>query len=77
MTELKDCRIWLENISLSLAKTKLREKNEWEFSNQSGQVMYASIYLKNRRRNLVRLKLAVLKILETSQEHTRGGVLCY
>ena len=26
---------------------------------------------------LVRLNLAVLKILETSQEHTRGGVLCY
>ena len=26
--------------------------------------------------NLVRLHLAVLKILETSQEHTPGGVLC-
>ena len=26
--------------------------------------------------NLVRLNLAVLKISETSQEHTRGGVLC-
>ena len=26
---------------------------------------------------LVRLNLAVLKILETSQEHTRGGVLFY
>ena len=26
--------------------------------------------------NLVRLNLAVLKITETSQEHTRGGVHC-
>ena len=26
--------------------------------------------------NLVRLNLAVLKILETFQEHARGGVLC-
>ena len=26
--------------------------------------------------NLVRLNLAVLKILEASQEHNRGGMLC-
>ena len=92
MTGLKDCKSCQENVSLSLAERKLAEKNEWKFSNKSGKVMYASIYLTNHRRsflfclsyleyhfmiaNLVRLNLAVLKISETSQEHTRGGVLC-
>ena len=47
MTGLKDCQ---ENVSLSLAKGKLDEKNEWKFSNQSGDLMYASIYLTNRRK---------------------------
>ena len=33
------------NLSLSLAKRKLAEKNEWNLSNQSGEVTHASIYL--------------------------------
>ena len=36
MTGLKDCKNYQENISLSLANKKLDEKNEWKFSNQSG-----------------------------------------
>ena len=57
----------------------------------TGEVMYASIYLTNRRSffffrlpyleynfmiaNLVRPNLAVLKTSETTQGHTHGGVL--
>ena len=83
MTELKYCKTSQENVSLSLAKRKLDEKSEWKFSYQSGDVMYASIYLIYRRKSfffsvpyiecdfmiakLVRLNLAVLKILEKSQ----------
>ena len=37
------------NVSLSLTKRKLAEKNEWNLSNQSGEVTRASIYLTNRR----------------------------
>ena len=77
MTGLKDCKSCQESVSHSLAKRKLAEKNDWKFSNQSGEVIYASIYLTNRKRsffhwlpleyhfimaNLVRLNLAVLKI---------------
>ena len=51
MIGLKDCKSCQENVSRSLAKRKWAEKNEWKFSNQSGEVMYASIYLTNRRRN--------------------------
>ena len=40
------------NVSLSLAKRKLAEKNEWNLSNQSGEVTRASIYLTNCRRSL-------------------------
>ena len=40
------------NISLSLAKRKLAEKNEWNLFNQSGEVTHASIYLTNCRRSL-------------------------
>ena len=39
------------NLSLSLAKRKLAEKNEWNLSNQSGEVTHASIYLTNCRRS--------------------------
>ena len=39
------------NVSLSLAKRKLAEKNEWKLSNQLGEVMHDSIYLTNRRRS--------------------------
>ena len=39
------------NLSLSLAKRKLAEKNEWNLSNQSGEVTRASIYLTNCRRS--------------------------
>ena len=39
------------NVSLSLAKRKLAEKNEWKLSKQSAEVMHASIYLTNRRRS--------------------------
>ena len=68
------------------------KKNEWKFSHQSGEFMNASIYLINRRKsfffsvpyleydfmidNIARLNLAVMKILETFQEHTSSGVLC-
>ena len=92
MTGLKDCKSCQENVLLFLAKGKLDEKNEWKFSNQSVEVMYASIHLTNRRKsfffsvsylkydfmtaNIVRLNLAVLKISETSQEHDSAGVLC-
>ena len=93
MTRLKDCESFQEHVSLSLAKEKkLDEKNEWKFSNQSGEVMHASIYLTNRRKsfffsvpyleydfmiaNIVRLNLTVLKISKMSQEHTSGGLLC-
>ena len=90
MTGLKDCKSCKKNVSLSLAEGKLDEKNEWKFSNQSGEVMYASIYLANCRKSfffsvtlqydfmtadIVRLNGAVLKISETYQEHTSGGVL--
>ena len=39
------------NVSLSLAKRKLAEKNEWNLFNQSGEVTHASIYLTNCKRN--------------------------
>ena len=39
------------NVSLSLAyKRKLTEKNEWKLSNQSSEVMHASICLTNCRK---------------------------
>ena len=41
------------NLSLSLAKRKLAEKNEWNLSNQSGEVTHASIYLTNCRRSFI------------------------
>ena len=44
MAGLKDCKSFQWNVSLSLAKKKLAEKNEWKFSNQSVELMYASIY---------------------------------
>ena len=37
ITGLKDCKNYQENISLSLANKKMDEKNEWKFSNQSGE----------------------------------------
>ena len=37
------------NVLLSLTKRKLAEKNEWNLSNQSGEVTRASIYLTNCR----------------------------
>ena len=40
------------NVSLSLAKRKLAEKDEWNLFNQSGEVTRASIYLTNCRRSL-------------------------
>ena len=49
ITGIRDCKSCPENVSLSLAKRKLAEKNEWEFSNQVGKVLYPSIYLINRR----------------------------
>ena len=69
-----------QNVSFSSAKRKLAEKTEWKFSNQSGEVIYDSIYLKITEEdsffrlsyleynfmiaNLVTLNLAILKILE-------------
>ena len=54
MTGLKDCKSCRKNVSLSLAKGKLEEKNEWKFSNQSGEVMYPSkIYLTNRKKKKI------------------------
>ena len=48
---LNDCKSCHEKVSVSLAEGKLHEKNEWKISNQSGEVMYASIYLPNRRKS--------------------------
>ena len=48
LIDRKSCQ---ENVLISLAKGKLDEKNEWKFSTQSGEVMYASIYLTNRRKS--------------------------
>ena len=91
MAGLKDCKSCQKKVLLYLSKGKLDEKSEWKFSNHSGEVMYASIYLKNRTKsfffsvtlkydfmivNVVRLNVAVLKTSETSQENTSGGVLC-
>ena len=41
------------NVSLSSAKRKLAEKNEWNLSNQSGEVTHTSIYLTNCRRSFL------------------------
>ena len=49
------------NVSLSLAKRKLAEKNEWDLFNQSGQVTHASIYLTNCRRSLFLFQLPYLE----------------
>ena len=73
------------NVSLSLAKRKLAEKNKWNLFSQSGEVTHASIYLANCRRILFfsvalfrawfydnqfsKMKFNLLKILEASQEH--------
>ena len=51
MTGLKYCRTSQENVSFSLAKRKLDQKSEWKLSYQSGDVMYASIYLTSRRKS--------------------------
>ena len=51
MTGLKDCKSCQENVSLFRAKGKLDEKNEWKFSNQTCEVIYASIYLTNCRKS--------------------------
>ena len=75
------------NVSLSLAKRKLAEKDEWNLFNQSGEVTRASIYLTNCRRSLFfsvilfrawfydnqisKIKFNLLKRFEASQEHTR------
>ena len=40
------------NVSLSLAKRKLAEKNEWDLFNQSGEVTHAFINLTNCRKSL-------------------------
>ena len=59
MTGIKDCKSCQENVSLSLAKgildekNKQTKKNEWKFSNQPGEVMSASIYLTNRRTSFI------------------------
>ena len=49
------------NLSLSLAKRKLAEKNEWNLSNQSGEVTHASIYLTNCRRSFIFFQLPYLE----------------
>ena len=82
------------NVSLSSAKRKLAEKNEWNLSNQSVDVTHASIYFTSCIRSFFfqlpfiylfsvtllrawsydsqfsKIKFNLLKILETSQEHT-------
>ena len=49
------------NVSLSLAKRKLAEKNEWNLFNQSSEVTHASIYLANRSRSLLFFQLPYLE----------------
>ena len=84
-------QLWIENSKMTTKilqklpiKKKLAEENGWKFSYQSGDVIYVSIYLTNRRRsfffwlpyleydfmiaNLFRLNLAVLRISETFQD---------
>ena len=72
------------NLSLSLAKRELAEKNEWNLSNQSGEVTHALIYPTNSRRSFIffqlryitawfsKIKFNLVKILEASQEHNRA-----
>ena len=88
----KDCTSCLENISRSLSKRELAEKNEWKFlisQVRSCMLPYTPQIIEDTSFfrlpylesdfmivNLVRLNLAVLKISETSQEHTPGRVLC-
>ena len=67
--------------SLSLAKGKLDEKNEWKIftAKIAEKASFSQLpYLEYdfMIANKVRLNLAVLKISETSQEHNSGGVLC-
>ena len=91
MTVLKDCKSCQERVSLSLAKGKLDVKNGSFLINQvsscmlsytsqiAEKVSFISVpYLEYdfMIANIVRLNLALLKISETSQEHTSGGVLC-
>ena len=83
MTGPKDCKSCQENVSLSLAKRKLAEKNERFLLNQVRSCMLpytpqiteeASFFRLSYLEydfmiaNLVRLNLAVLEISETSQE---------
>ena len=49
------------NLSLSLAKRKLAEKNKWNLSKQSGEVTHASIYLTNCRRSFIFFQLPYLE----------------
>ena len=60
----------------------MEEKNEWNLSNESGEVTRASIYLTNCRRSFIFFQLSCsehdfminnlvrLNLLEASQEHT-------
>ena len=94
MTGLKDCKIFLENVSLSLAKRKLTEWMEMEVSRKK---MNGSFLISQLRSCMLPytpkiaflvivfrvwfydsfiLTSVVLKISETSHEHTYGGVLC-
>ena len=61
MTGLRGCKSCQENVSLSLAKRKLAERNERKFSNQSSEVMHASIYLTNHRRSFFFFQLPYLE----------------
>ena len=49
------------NASISSAKRKLAEKNEWKLSHQSGDVKYGSIYLTNCRRSFFFFQLPYLE----------------
>ena len=86
MTGLKGCKSFQENVSFSLAKRKLAEKNFHFLVSQlrscmlpyTTQIAFLVPYLEYdfMIAKLVRLNVAVLKISETSQEHNHGGVLC-
>ena len=61
----------------SFAKGKQREKNQVTFSDQSGDAMYTFINFTKYKSSCSQVfcKIAVLEILEKTQEHTRDGVL--
>ena len=64
MTGLKGCKKYQKKKKI-FHFPKLKEnwlkKNEWNLSNQSGEVTHASMYLKNCRRSFIFFQLSYLE----------------